>query len=112
MDKLNKEYKEGKKAAKSYIEKYPFLKEIWEETEEARENFYALLDKLEERMEKLALEHGIKNIKFAYLGGEGPGPFGIDIGDVESKGQNIKKGRILIHDSDFWGWGEITNDIF
>lgn len=104
MDKYEKE----KKAAKAYIEKHPFLEEVWGETERAKKNFYALLDKLEERMEKLALEYGIKDIRFAYLGEEA-GPFGIDIGDVESKGQNIKEGRILLHDSDFWFRDEENN---
>ena len=96
------EYKKQQEAAKSYIKKYPFLKEIWDETEEARENFYALLDRLEKKMEKLALKHGIQDIRFACLGEEGQEPFGIDIGDVHSRGQNIKEGRVLIFDSDFW----------
>jgi len=97
MDKYDKE----RMAAKSYLKKYPFLKRIWEEADYARDNYHTALDLIEERMEKLALEHGIKEIRFAYLN-EGPGPFGIDVGDVQSRGQNIKKGRILLHEDDFW----------
>lgn len=105
MDKYEKE----RRAVKRYLKKYPFLKEIWDEAEEVRENFYALLDRLEKKMEKLALKHGIQDIRFACLGDECQEPFGIDIGDVQSKGQNIKEGRILIYDSDFWFRDEENN---
>ena len=48
-------------------------------------------------MQEEAKKNGVNDICFAY----NEYCFGIDIGDVKSKGANHKEGRYLIHDLDF-----------
>ena len=87
---------DGDKLAKQLLNKYPFIGNMWAE----REKLIKVVNKkeslIENKYNKIAKKAGLKSLKFAYSDGY---CFGIDVNDVEFKGTNLNKNRLLVHDS-------------
>lgn len=85
-----------KKLIKKFLKKYPFLKKMWQEREKAYDIAYEQETRIEKKYNKIAKKVGLKSVNFAYS----DYCFGIDVNDIRSFGQCLKKGRILLHESD------------
>lgn len=85
-----------KKLIKKFLKKYPFLKKMWQEREKAYDIAYEKEVIIEKKYNKIAKKAGFKSVNFAYS----DYCFGIDVNDIRSFGQCLKKGRILLHESD------------
>ncbi|MDD4980022.1 MAG: hypothetical protein PHC54_01940 [Candidatus Omnitrophica bacterium] len=85
-----------KKLIKNFLKKYPFLKKMWQEREEVYGIAYEKELGIEKKYNKIAKKAGLKSVNFAYS----DYCFGIDVNDIRSYGQCLKKGRILLHEPD------------
>lgn len=85
-----------KKLIKKFLKKYPFLKKMWREREKAYDIAYEKELKIEQKYNKIAKKAGFKSVNFAYS----DYCFGIDVNNIRSFGQCLKKGRILLHEPD------------
>jgi len=85
-----------KKLIKKFLKKYSFIKKMWQEREMAYDIAYKKEIQIEKKYNKVAKKSGLKSVDFAYS----DYCFGIDVNDMRSSGQCLKKGRILLHESD------------
>jgi len=88
--------KEELKRKFEFLKKNPWIIKMWEEQEDARNEYSKKQFRIEQKYCKISKRHGIKNIWLASTM-EGD-TFGIDINNVQAKGEG--KDRYLIHDSD------------
>ncbi len=88
-----------KKSIKKFLKKHPFLKKMWQEREKAFDAAYQKESQIEKKYNKIAKKNELKGVNFAYS----DYCFGIDVNDVRSSGERLKKGRILLHESDLQG---------
>jgi|GEM_PF-5714310 len=86
----------NKKLIKKVLKKYPFIKKMWQEREKAYDIAYAKEVQIEKKYNKIAKKAGFKSVKFAYS----DYCFGIDVNDIRSSGECLKRGRVLLHESD------------
>lgn len=90
--KLSKEEKMGKEL----LDRFPFIGKMWK----GREKVFEVASKkeaaIEKRYDRIAKKAGLKSLKFAY---NDEYCFGIDVNDVDLHGSNLKKHRLLIHDT-------------
>lgn len=82
------------KAARKFLKKYPFIKDMWKEREIVFDIARKKESAIERKYNKIAKKAGLKSLKFAY----NEYCFGIDINDVDMHGSDLKKNRLLIHD--------------
>lgn len=85
-----------KKLIKKFLKKYPFIKKMWQERKKAYDIAYEKEIQIEKKYNKVAKKAGLKSIIFAYS----DYCFGIDVNDIRSSGQCLKKERILLHETD------------
>jgi Sec7-like guanine-nucleotide exchange factor len=86
----------NKKLIKKFLQKYPFIKRMWQEREKAYNIAYEKETQIEKKYNKIAEKAGLKSVEFAYS----DYCFGIDVNDIRAGGQCLKKCRILLHESD------------
>ena len=90
----NKILDKEEKAAKKLLNKYSFIKDMWQE----REKIFGIAHKkeaaIEKKYNKTAKKAGFKSIKFAY----NEYCFGIDVNDVDMHSADLRENRLLIHD--------------
>jgi len=82
------------KAAKRLLKRYPFIKDMWKEREEAFEIAHKKEALIEKKYNEIAKKAGLKSLKFAY----NEYCFGIDVNDVDIHSTNLRENRLLIHD--------------
>ncbi|MBM3245723.1 MAG: hypothetical protein FJZ13_00120 [Candidatus Omnitrophica bacterium] len=85
-----------KKLIKKFLQKYPFIKKMWQEREKAYDIAYKKEMQIEKKYNKIAKKAGLKSLEFAYS----DYCFGIDVNDIRSNGQCLEKARILLHEFD------------
>ncbi len=88
-----------KKLIKDFLRKYPFIKKMWQERENAFDAVYQKESRIEKKYNRIAKKAGLKSVNFAYS----DYCFGIDVNDIRSSSECLKKGRILLHESDLQG---------
>lgn len=82
---------------KKFLKKHKWIELYWVFQERAMARAYESISRIEKDMQREAKLKGITDIKFA---GTQEGIFGIDIGDVMTKGEDWSKNRGILHDSD------------
>ena len=89
----NSVFDKEEKAAKRLLKRYPFIKDMWKEREEAFEIAHKKEALIEKKYNKIAKKAGLKSLKFAY----NEYCFGIDVNDVDIHSTNLRENRLLIH---------------
>ncbi|MFH1847107.1 MAG: hypothetical protein ABH869_06090 [Candidatus Omnitrophota bacterium] len=88
------EFDNEEKKIGNFLKKHPFLKEMWFEREKIFDEAYKKEARSEAKYNKIAQEAGLESVRFAY----NEYCFGIDVNDVQLRGTDISRKRLVVHD--------------